>query len=223
MSAEGALKRETLCEPESYSTEMVKGTRKVYSDSEKAKDAHRLQSSIGSLIWFSCRSCPDLAYGVSLAASLITKNIDECSARTRRAVQYLATHISAGIFYRFGEKGEHVDIYGDASFAPGGAASTTGWILCLGSHAISWGSQRQSLISLSTCAVELIAATTAAVAAQPLLLLLAEIQQYVEMMAMRQCGSNCDSKKGHITPKPSLVHKGGILEEPAAEHQNRLH
>ena len=32
--------------------------------------------------------------------------------------------------------------------------------------------------------------------------------------AMRQCGSNCDSQKGgSVTPKPPLVHEGGILEE----------
>ena len=41
----------------------------------------------------SCRTRPDLAYGASLAASLITRDIDECHTRTRHLVQYLATHL----------------------------------------------------------------------------------------------------------------------------------
>ena len=61
----------------------------------------------------------------------------------------------------------------------GGSASRTGWILCLGSHALTWGSQRQTLVALSTCEAELIAATSAVLAAQPMLLLLEEVQREV--------------------------------------------
>ena len=96
-----------------------------------------------------------------MAASQITKDIEECHTRTRHLVQYLATHLSEGLFYRYGEEGEQVDIYGDASFAPGGSASRTSWILCMSSHALTWGSQQQTLIALLTCEAELIAATSA--------------------------------------------------------------
>ena len=61
----------------------------------------------------------------------------------------------------------------------GGSASRTGWILCSGSHALTWGSQRQTLVALSTCEAELIAATSAVLAAQPMLLLLEEVQREV--------------------------------------------
>ena len=114
-----------------------------------------------------------------MAASVITRDLEECHLRTRHLAQYLATHLSEGLFYRYGEEGEQMDIYGDASFAPGGSASRTGWILCLGSHALTWGSQRQTLIALSTCEAELIAATSAILAAQPMMLLLEEIRRQV--------------------------------------------
>ena len=50
----------------------------------------------------------------------------------------------------------------------------------MGSHAPTWRSQRQTFIALSTCEAELIAATTAVVAAQPMLLLLEEDRQFVK-------------------------------------------
>ena len=114
-----------------------------------------------------------------MAASVITRDLEECHTRTRHLVQYLATHLSEGLFYRYGEEGEQMDIFGDASFAPGGSASRTGWILCLGTHALTWGSQRQTLIALSTCEAVLIAATSAVLAAQPMMLLLEEIRRRV--------------------------------------------
>ena len=121
-----------------------------------------------------------------MAASVITRDLEECHLRTRHLVQYLATHHSEGFFYRYGEEGEQMDIQGDASFAPGGSASRTGWILCLGSHALTWGSQRQTLIALSTCEAELIAAISAILAAQPMLLLLEEIRRQVrEELSLR--------------------------------------
>ena len=120
VSADGAMrKRETPCEPESYVAKTPEAPRREHSEKEKAAEMHRLQSLVGYLIWLSCRSRPDLAYGVSMAASQITKDLEECHTRTRHLVQYLATHLSEGLFYRYGEEGEQIDIYGDASFAPG--------------------------------------------------------------------------------------------------------
>ena len=177
--------QDTPCEPESYTVRTPETPRREFSDRERAAEVHRLQSLVGSLIWLSCRTRPDLAYGVSMAASVITRDLEECHLRTRHLAQYLATHLSEGLFYRYVEEGEQVDIYGDASFAPGGSASRTGWILCLGSHVVTWGSQRQTLIALSTCEAELIAATSAILAAQPMLLLLEEVRR--EVRATLRC------------------------------------
>ena len=44
---------------------------------------------------------------------------------------------------------------------------------------MSWASERQTLIALSTCEAELIAATSAILAAQPMMLLLKEIRRQV--------------------------------------------
>ena len=180
VSADGAMrKRETPCEPGTYVAKAAETPKREHTEKQKAAEMHQMQSLVGSLIWLSCRTRPDLAYGVSMAASQITKDQEECHTRTRHLVQYLATHLSEGLFYRYGEEGEQIDIYGDASFVPGGSASRAGWILCMGSHASTWGSQRQTLIALSTCEAELIAATSAVLAAQPMLLLLEKIRQHV--------------------------------------------
>ena len=121
VSADGAMRRrDTPCEPESYTGRTPETPGKEFSEKEKAGEMHRLQSLVGSLIWLSCRTRPDLAYGVSMAASVITKSLEECHQRTRHLVQYLATHLSEGLFYRYGKEGETMDIYGDASFAPRG-------------------------------------------------------------------------------------------------------
>ena len=125
--ADGAMRRrDTPCESESYTARTPETPRREFSDREKAAEMHRLQSLVGSLIWLSCRTRPDLAYGVSMAASVITRDLEECHLRTRHLVEYLATHLSEGLFYRYGEEGEQMDIYGDASFAPGGSASRKG-------------------------------------------------------------------------------------------------
>ena len=63
----------------------------------------------------------------------------------------------------------------DASFAPDGNRSHTGWLIQLGGNTIAWRSSRQSCITLSTAESELEAATEGLVALQGLQAILADI------------------------------------------------
>ena len=80
-------KRETPCEPESYTAVAAKGPKEsLHRIREGNRDAPVAVFGC-SLIWLSRRTRPDVAYGVSLAASLITRDIDECNTGTRHLMQ----------------------------------------------------------------------------------------------------------------------------------------
>ena len=55
----------------------------------------------------------------------------------------------------------HVEVYSDASWAPGGGRSRTGWVVFWNDAIIDYGSNKQTLTSLSSCEAELRAATDA--------------------------------------------------------------
>ncbi|GJS06492.1 hypothetical protein Tco_0363288 [Tanacetum coccineum] len=76
-------------------------------------------------------------------------------------IQVLST-LNYGINYVKGQEVKHLVRFSDSDHAGDmvGARSTSGMIFYLGRNAITWQSQKQQIISLSSCESEFIAATT---------------------------------------------------------------
>jgi hypothetical protein len=95
----------------------------------------------------------------------------------KRILRYVAGTIDYGCYYRRGARELKLLWYSDADM--GGdidtRKSTTGVLFFLGSCAVTWQSQKQKVVALSSCEAEYIAGTTAACQGIWLAQLLAEL------------------------------------------------
>ena len=89
-----------------------------------------------------------------------------------RVLAYLYKHKQVGIRYQHSTQ-RRLEGYSDAKWAV--QRSQSGFVFTLGRASISWGSKRQPVVGLSTCEVELMAATEAAKGAVHLRRLHAEL------------------------------------------------
>ena len=81
----------------------------------------------------------------------------------KRVIRYVKGTADYGLLYKKGESNSELIIYSDSDFAGdvGYRKSTSGHIFFLGGMSISWSSQKQSIVALSLCEAEYIAATGA--------------------------------------------------------------
>jgi hypothetical protein len=83
--------------------------------------------------------------------------------KVKRILRYLIGTVNFGILYQSGHRPGLLDIYSDADFAGDVETrrSTTGYTSLYSGGAITWSSQRQSSVSLSTTEAEFVAASQA--------------------------------------------------------------
>ena len=120
------------------------------------------QQRAGELLWLSQRSRPDIAFTSALVSSLSTRAPARAIRVAQRALRYVASTRSSGIL--FVSHGDALDIFTDASFAPEGTKSHTGYAIFYRNVPVLWRSARQGLITLSTAESEHIALQEGAVA-----------------------------------------------------------
>ena len=107
---------------------------------------------------------PDLAYSVGYVSPFMEKPTTEHLAAVKRLLRYIAGTINYGCHYTrhsgeaklFGYCDD--DMAGDVDTRK----STSGVLFLLGKNVISWQSQKQRVVALSSCEAEYIAATAAA-------------------------------------------------------------
>ena len=131
------------------------------------------QQCAGELLWVSQRTRPDISYVASLVGSLATRAPRRAVQIAEKAIAFLQRTASYSLMYQ-GDSSELV-AYCDASFAPDGAKSHSGWLVFLNDCVISWKSGRQSTITLSTAEAELTAMSEAVLAIQSINAMLSDM------------------------------------------------
>ena len=139
-----------------------------------AKLKKRCQQILGAVLWLTTRTRPDISYAHSRAASFIERDVHACYQRSILILRYLQAFPSIGLKYAVLTVDPVVTLYGDCSFAPTGQASHEGHIAYIGPNAVTWRSKRQTLIAMSSCEGELIAASQSLVMGRTLRLLVSE-------------------------------------------------
>jgi hypothetical protein len=124
-------------------------------------DATMYRSVVGSLRYL-VHTRPDIAYSVGFVSRFMEKPTEEHWAAVKHILRYIAGTLEYGCSYG-GESGKLIG-YSDNDMASDvdSRKSTTGALFFLGSNPISWQSQKQKVVALSTCEAEYIAATTGA-------------------------------------------------------------
>ncbi|CAE7460426.1 unnamed protein product [Symbiodinium sp. CCMP2456] len=126
---------------------------------EELRQAQRLA---GEILWVSQRTRPDIAFTSSLISSLSARAPRRASAIAKKCIGFLQRTSQQHLWIR--AKSNQLIAWTDASYAPDGSRSHSGWVIALDEAPINWRSARQSTVTLSTAESELSASTEGALA-----------------------------------------------------------
>lgn len=131
-----------------------------FSDSELSNYHYR--ELIGSLMYLSVATRPDISYAVGIASRYLEKPTVVHEKAAKRILKYLAKYqsIEYDILYRAGEN-DQLNGYSDADYAGDidSRKSTSGFVFTYNNSIVSWCSERQKAVSLSTMESEYVAAS----------------------------------------------------------------
>ena len=133
------------------------------TDDDECVDQKKYQSAIGSLMYLSVCTRPDIAYSVDSLARFTSKPTKEHWTALKRLLRYLKGTLQHGILYTKDGSSSCVG-YTDADWAGDvdDRKSTSGYVFLLSGGAISWKSQKQRCVALSTAEAEYVAMASAA-------------------------------------------------------------
>ena len=142
------------------------------------------RSLIGSLRYLT-HTRPDLLFSVGILSRYMENPSQEHYNGVKRVLRYVKGTEDYGLLYKQGESNAELVGYSDSDF--GGdyndQKSTSGHIFFFGGKAVSWSSQKQSIVALSSCEAEYNAATTASCQAIWMSRLIGELINNVQLKA----------------------------------------
>ncbi|KAK3895615.1 hypothetical protein Pcinc_000538 [Petrolisthes cinctipes] len=125
-------------------------------------DKEQYQSAVGSLLYLSVKTRPDIAYAVNSVTRYSTKPTSQHWKAVKRIMRYLKGTRDLGILYNYNGSTDFVG-YFDADWAGDikDRKSTSGYCFHLGGGPVSWSSKKQSCVALSTAEAEYMAIASA--------------------------------------------------------------
>lgn len=168
------------CNP--VSTPMVKDSSQLgkANGEEELNTVFPYREAVGALLYLMTCTRPDIAYSVSVASRKLENPTNSDCSKVKRIFRYLKATREIGLVYRSGVPAE-LKIFSDSDY--GGdettGRSTSGVVCMYAGGAVSWMSQRQTSVALSTTEAEIVAASDAA----------------KEIVWMKQLYEECDSIK----------------------------
>ena len=135
---------------------------KAFEESESA-DQGLYQSAVGSLLYLSSRTRPDIAFAVNSAARFCSNPTKQHWTAVKRILRYLRGTTQFDLLYSPGESDSLVG-YSDADWAGdcNDYKSITGYMFQIGGTVVSWKSKKQSCVALSIAEAEYMALASAA-------------------------------------------------------------
>ena len=121
------------------------------------------QALVGSLLYLSTKTRPDIAFAVSSAAWFCTSPTKEHWTVVKRILRYLNGTRQFGLLYKANTSSDEIAGFSDSDWAGdvGDRRSTSGYVFLLGGAAVSWKSTKQTTVALSTAEAEYIALSSA--------------------------------------------------------------
>ena len=144
--------------PVDSSTKLMKAT-----DEDECVDQKLYTSAVGSLLYLSSATRPDITYAVSNVAKYCAEPTKQHWLAVKRIMRYLKGTLNYGLLYSQDGSATCVG-FSDADW--GGdlddRKSTSGYLFTLSGAAVSWRSKKQTCVALSTAEAEYIALASAA-------------------------------------------------------------
>ena len=131
-------------------------------DDSDVVDTELYQSAVGSLLYLSVATRPDIAFAVSNVAKYCARPTKQHWIAVKRIMRYLKGTLNHGLCYTLSHNTQCVG-FSDADFAGDidDRKSTSGYMFQMSGAAISWRSKKQACVALSTAEAEYIALASA--------------------------------------------------------------
>ena len=141
-----------------------------------AVDATKYRSVIGCLRYL-VNTRPDIAHAVGFASRFMEAPGAKHWSAVKQILRYVQGTVGYGCCYRRDAAGPALVGYSDSDHAgdPNDRKSTSGVVFFLGGSVVTWVSQKQKIVAMSSCEAEYIAAASAATQGVWLSRLLAEM------------------------------------------------
>ena len=149
------------CNPVSTPMEPGKHYEKT-PDDEEGFNTREFQALIGSLVYASIATRPDISEAVGKLSQHMSKPNKEHWAAAKRVLRYIKGTLQFGLYFERSDNFELIG-YSDADWAGDvdTRKSTSGYIFMLGKATVAWASKKQSVVALSTTEAEYIALCSA--------------------------------------------------------------
>lgn len=134
----------------------------IKEDGGKPADATLYRRVIGSLRYL-VNTRPDIAHAVGIVSRFMEKPSTHHWAAVKQILRYIKGTMSYGCTYRAGNGDAHLLGFSDSDHGGdvGDRKSTSGQVFFLGKNLITWSSQKQRIVALSSCEAEYVAACAA--------------------------------------------------------------
>ncbi|GJV91107.1 zinc finger, CCHC-type containing protein [Tanacetum coccineum] len=174
------LKETSMMESNDTKIPMDPGIKLVKAEDGNSVDATYYRSCIGSLRYL-LHTRPDLSYSVGLLSRFMQDPKDHHLKAVKQVIRYIKGTKEHGIIYKK-EGGCRITGYSDSSYGinTDQGKGTTGIVFYFGESPITWCTQKQPTVALSSCESEFMAATGAACQALWLKRLLSELTGWEE-------------------------------------------
>ncbi|GJV87584.1 zinc finger, CCHC-type containing protein [Tanacetum coccineum] len=174
------LKETSMTDSNDTKIPMDPGTKLVKAEDGNTVDATYYRSLIGSLRYL-LHTRPDLSYSVGLLSRFMQDPKDHHLKAVKQVIRYIKGTKEHGIIYKK-EGGCKITGYSDSSYGinTDQGKGTTGIVFYFGESPITWCTQKQPTVALSSCESEFMAATGAACQALWLKRLLSELTGWEE-------------------------------------------
>jgi hypothetical protein len=169
------------CDMEHYNDAITPSKARLQlskSEEEQDVDPTQYRRLVGSLRYL-CNTRPDLVFSFGIASRFMEKPKVSHLAAVKRILRYVKGTLGCGILFPASDTGRSCNLLGytDSNWCgdKDDRKSTTGYVFMFGGAPISWCSRKESVVSLSSCEVEYIAASMCACQAVWLVNLLREL------------------------------------------------
>lgn len=151
----------------------------VTAQGELLPQGNEYRSIVGSLLYFSITTRPDISFSVGVLSRHMAAPTVEHLKLAKNVLRYLSETSDLGLEYQSVNGDATFTGYSDADYAGDRDTrrSTTGYVFTYNGTAISWNSKRQSSTAMSTMEAEYYAASLASKEAIWLQVLLSELTQ----------------------------------------------
>jgi hypothetical protein len=179
---------------------------KTPEDEEKMRGV-QYTNAVGALMYLAVCTRPDIAHAVSVLSRFNSNPGPTHWLAVKRVFRYLKGSLDYKLTFKPGPSTELFQSYVDADHGgnPDNGHSTTGYVIKMGTGAVSWSSKQQPIVALSTTEAEYVAAVSAA----------------TEVIWLR----HFLSELGYSFPSPSTLHidnQSAISVAKNPEHHGRM-